>query len=86
MIKNVGNIDAVIRVDIAFALSYIYYSSGGSKSVCMIAGLLFAGHLLATAFFGTEPLYSLFNTSTVGLGEPKVPHRGCVCIGDNCDC
>lgn len=85
MKKNVGNIDAVIRTDIAFALAYWYYSSGGNKSVMMVVGLLVAGHLLATAVFGADPLYKIFNLSTVGLGESKKTDT-CVCAGDNCDC
>lgn len=86
MKKNVGNIDAVIRTDIAFVLAYIYYSSPGLKTLWMVVGLLFAGHMLATAVFGADPLYKLINFSTVGLGESKKPKDSCVCIGDNCDC
>ncbi|MCI5051255.1 MAG: DUF2892 domain-containing protein [Candidatus Pacebacteria bacterium] len=71
MKKNVGNIDAVIRTDLAFVLSYIYFNNPGIKSTLAIIGLLLAAHLLATAVFGTEPLYKLFKISTVGLGEGK---------------
>lgn len=86
MKKNVGNIDAVIRTDIAFVLAYCYFSTPGVKSMLSVVGLLIAAHLLATAVFGTEPLYKLFKISTVGLGESKKPKDACVCIGDNCDC
>jgi hypothetical protein len=86
MKKNIGNIDAVIRVDIAFILAFIFYSSNESKSILMTIGLLFAGYLLATAVFGTDPLYKLPKLSTVGIGESKKPKNECVCVGDNCDC
>lgn len=69
MKKNVGAIDSVIRIDLAFVLAYIYYSHP-DPTLWYIIGLLFTGHLLATAVFGIDPLYKLLNiSSNCGVGE-----------------
>ena len=69
MKKNVGAIDSVIRIDLAFILGYIYYSYP-HPTIWYTVGLLFAGHLLGTAVFGMDPIYKLFGLSTnIGVGK-----------------
>jgi hypothetical protein len=81
MKKNIGAIDAVIRADLAFVLGYLYYSND-NPSMLLTIGLIVAGHLLATAVFGNDPLYKLFNLSTnrgVGKCNDCDKDKNCPC-------
>jgi hypothetical protein len=79
--KNIGSIDAVLRTDIAFVLAYCYYTHS-DPTMWYTLGLILAGHLLATAVFGTSPIYKLLKIST-NKGVAKCG----VCKGSkNCAC
>ena len=81
MKKNVGSIDAVIRTDLAFVLAYIFFNSSHQTGWYLV-GILFAGHFLATAIFGIDPLYRILGIST-NKGVSKCGECGtdknCVC-------
>lgn len=81
MKKNIGAIDAVIRTDLAFVLGYLYYSADYPTGLLTI-GLIAAGHLLATAVFGNDPIYRLFKISTnkgVGKCNACEEDKNCPC-------
>lgn len=81
MKKNIGSIDAVIRTDLAFVLGYLYYSTD-VPGTWLTIGLILAGHLLATAVFGNDPIYRLF-----GISSNKGVSQCGTCDEDkNCPC
>ncbi|MFT6361512.1 MAG: hypothetical protein ACJAV6_000623 [Candidatus Paceibacteria bacterium] len=63
MKKNIGALDSGIRIDLAFVSAYVYFAQE-DPTLWYTIGLLFAGHLLATAVFGTDPLYKLLKISS----------------------
>ncbi len=89
MKKNIGQLDGVIRIIIAFVLAYNFYTTPEPNSLETI-GMLVACYLTVTATFGNDVFYRLFNISTLKKGEcdtckPCVNCASCTeCIG--CEC
>ncbi len=63
MKRNIGDIDAVIRIMIGFVLAYCYYIST-MPTVWHTLGLVLAGLLMLTAVHGNDPLYRLISANT----------------------
>jgi hypothetical protein len=64
MKKNVGSIDKVVRVILAIIAIYFAYNHPGVGTWLTYVLWLVAVIMLATAFTGTCPLFSIFGVST----------------------
>jgi hypothetical protein len=63
MVKNVGNIDKIIRVIIALGAIYLGWKGGFSPTISyLFFGL--AAMMLLVAFMGSCPLYSICGKRT----------------------
>lgn len=63
MKKNEGSLDRIIRVIVALALGYLYFTgitTGAFGIILLVLGAI----LLLTGLIGVCPLYMLFNLST----------------------
>lgn len=60
MIKNVGNLDKIIRIVLGLALLSLLFVLEGTAKYLGLIGLI----PLLTAFFGFCPLYALFGIKT----------------------
>lgn len=58
MKRNIGDIDAIVRIMIGFVLAYYYYITA-VPTVWQSLGLILAGLLMVTAVNGTCPFYRI---------------------------
>ncbi len=63
MIRNMSNVDRIIRVLLAALMAYLYFS-GWVTGVIGIAVVIFAAVFLFTSILGFCPLYAPFKFST----------------------
>jgi Protein of unknown function (DUF2892) len=63
MIRNMSNVDRIIRVLLAALLAYLYFS-GLVTGVLGIAVVVFAAIFVFTSLLGFCPLYAPFKFST----------------------
>ena len=68
MIKNMGNLDRVIRVLAAVVVAVLYFTNVISGTVAIILGAV-AGIFILTSLVGTCPLYMLFGVKTCKVKE-----------------
>ena len=64
MKRNIGDIDAIVRIMAGFVLAYCFYIAVESI-VWQSLGLILAGLLMLTAVHGTCPLYRILKISSV---------------------
>ena len=64
MKRNIGDIDAIVRIMVAFVLAYCYYVEA-TPNTWQSLGLILAGLLMLTAVHGTSPLYRLFGLKSI---------------------
>lgn len=63
MKRNIGDIDAIVRIMIGFVLAYCYYINP-NPTVWHTLGLVLAGLLMLTAVHGNCIFYRLFKANT----------------------
>jgi DUF2892 family protein len=68
MIKNIGNLDKVIRIFFAIVIGVIYFS-GLINGVTAIFLLALASILFFTSVIGACPLYQVFGISTKKVND-----------------
>ncbi|MCF6297894.1 MAG: DUF2892 domain-containing protein [Flavobacteriaceae bacterium] len=69
MKKNVGNIDKVVRVIIAFVASYFAYTASFEAAWMEYALWAVAIIMLLTTLIGSCPIYSLLGQNTCKVKE-----------------
>lgn len=68
MIKNMGNIDRIIRVLVALAVVALFLTNVISGTVALILGAV-AGIFVLTSLVGTCPLYRLFGINSCKVSD-----------------
>lgn len=63
MIKNMGNLDRILRIVIAILIAVLYYTNVISGTTAIIL-LLVSVAFIITSFIGFCPLYSLIGIQT----------------------
>ena len=68
MIKNISNLDKIIRILFALVIGVVYFA-GLVSGVTAIILLVLASILFLTSLMGTCPLYQLFGISTKKVND-----------------
>ena len=63
MKRNMGNLDRILRIIVAFAIIVLYFMHIISGMVAIV-GLVLSGVFIVTSFIGACPLYMPFGIST----------------------
>jgi hypothetical protein len=75
MKRNIGDIDADIRIMISFFLAYFYFITS-SPTRWQTIGVMVAAILMITAIVGNCPLYRIFGIDTCnGNACGECPHK-----------